>query len=81
MAERAFSHYELSLTAGPGRTCVDVDVIYIDIYDDQIGSYGESLIGFATTWKDIAGAIRTGMKKLGLDLDPVKNISPMVDLT
>lgn len=54
---------------------------YIDTNEKLIGSYGESLIGFATTWKDVAEAVRKGLGDLGLDHDPVHHVSPMVDLT
>ncbi len=81
MAERHLGHYELELRAGPKFPDVVIDVIYCDEYGEVVGTYGESFIAFATTWKDIAEAIRTGAKKLALDHDPVRNISPMVDLS
>jgi hypothetical protein len=81
MTERQFSHYTATVTGGPGRVAVDVDVEYYDLHDEPIGSYGASLIAFATTWKDVAVAVRHGLHDLGLDADPVSNVSPMVDLT
>jgi hypothetical protein len=81
MTERQFSHYVLTVTGGPGRVAVDVDVEYYDLNDEPIGSYGGSYIAFATTWKDVAVAVRHGLQDLGLDADPVTNVSPMVDLT
>jgi hypothetical protein len=81
MSERVFSHYTTTITGGPGRVAVDVDVEYYDIHDDPIGTYGAGCIAFATTWKDVAQIIRDGLRNLGLDVDPVHNVSPMVDLS
>jgi hypothetical protein len=78
---REFSHYHLTVTAGPGMVGVDTQITYYDLHGLEIGTYAEGTIAFATTWKDIARAIRKGLKGLGCDSDPVSNISPMVDLT
>jgi len=79
--ERKFSHHITQVAGGPGRTDVTTYTCYIDTNDELIGSYGESLIGFCTTWKDVAEAVRKGLDSLGLDHDPVRCVSPMVDLT
>jgi hypothetical protein len=81
MPERVFSRYSATVRGGPGQSEVTVDVIYYDDNEDGMGSYGETMIAFCTTWKDVAQVIRTGLKKLGYDGDPVSNVSPMVDLT
>jgi hypothetical protein len=81
MTERQFSHYHVAIEAGPGHVQVDVLVEYFDLHDELVGCYGEHLIAFATTWKDVAEVIRKGLKLLGLDVDPVHNVSPMVDLS
>ncbi len=81
MSEREFSYHRTVVTGGPGLAAVDVGVTYYDVDGEPIGEYGESLIGFATTWKDVAEAIRKGLGQLGLDKDPVHHVSPMVDLT
>jgi hypothetical protein len=81
MSDRQLGHYELILRAGPIFPEVVLDVEYLDEHGQCIGTYGETLIAFATTWKDVAGSIRTGLQRLGLDQDPVHHISPMVDLS
>jgi hypothetical protein len=81
MSEMEFSHYSVEVTGGPGHVSVDVLVHYFDLNDDLIGMYGEVLIAFATTWKDVALVIRHGLLDLGMDADPVRNVSPMVDLS
>ncbi len=81
MPERVFDHYDLCVTAGPRMTTVDTFVSYFDDHGEVIGTYGESLIGFATTWRDVALVVRNGLRNLGYDQDPVRAISPMVDLT
>ncbi len=79
--DRKFGHYEIVLTAGPKFPNVTMDVEYFDDHSQVLGNYGCSMIAFATTWKDVAEEIRTGLKMLGLDQDPVSNVSPMVDLS
>jgi hypothetical protein len=79
--DRALGHYEMILRAGPKFLEVVVDVEYFDTHGQTIGEYGEAMIGFACTWKDVAEAIRVGLKRLGLDQDPVHHVSPMVDLS
>ncbi len=81
MPEREFSRYTLTVKAGPGHCDVTVDVLYYDRSEELIGSYGETMIGFCTTWKDIAGVVRKGLTGLGYDTDPVHTVSPMVDLS
>jgi hypothetical protein len=78
---RAFGHYEAVVRAGPKFPEVVLEVEYFDNLGQEVGSYGEAMIGFACTWKDVAEAIRVGLRKLELDADPVRNISPMVDLS
>jgi hypothetical protein len=60
---------------------VDVWVNYYDLDMDLLGTYGESMIAFATTWRDVAHVVRNGLEKLGYDQDPVHAVSPMVDLS
>ncbi len=81
MPDRYLGHYELIIRAGPKFPEVVLDVEYVDEHGNEIGRYGETLIAFATTWKDVAIAIRTGLKRLDLDHDVVANVSPMVDLS
>jgi hypothetical protein len=81
MPERVFSWYTLTVRAGPGHVEVTADVVYYDTNNEPVGTYGESLIGFCTTWKDVAQVVRTGLAGQGLDTDPVVNVSPMVDLS
>jgi hypothetical protein len=81
MSDRQFSHHATTVLGGPGRVTVTVDITYYDTNGDVLGVYGEDLIGFATTWKDVAEAVRKGLGLLGLDHDPVHHVSPMVDLT
>jgi hypothetical protein len=76
-----FSYHETRVEAGPGRVTVEVVVSYFDTNDEPLGAYGESLIGFASTWKDVAEVVRKGLKLLGYDTDPVYHVSPMVDLS
>jgi len=78
---REFCYYTMELRAGPASVDVVCDITYYDDHDQVIGSYGESMIAFATTWRDIALLIRTGLKAQGEDHHPVMNVSPMVDLT
>ncbi len=78
---RELGHYALEVKAGPGRTEVSAVVQYFDCDGEHIGAYGEAMIAFATTWKDIAEVVRKGQRLLGLDRDPVSNVSPMVDLS
>jgi len=79
--EREFGYYTATVTAGPMRADVQVDVVYYDDDEEEVGRYGEGLVAFATTWKDVALTVRTGLQKMRLDRDPVHNVSPMVDLT
>ncbi len=81
MTDRQLGHYELILRAGPICSEVVLDVEYLDMHGECIGTYGETLIAFATTWKDVASCIRTGLQRLDLDHDPVHHVSPMVDLS
>jgi hypothetical protein len=81
MSDRIFSHYHANVSAGPGMVAIDVMVNYYDTNGEFMGNYGEHLIAFATTWKDVATVVRTGLRLLGLDEDPVRNVSPMVDLS
>ncbi len=78
---RELGHYVLEVKAGPGREDVGTWVEYYDLDGVEIGRYGEVMIAFATTWKDVAEVIRKGEQLLGLDRDPVRNVSPMVDLS
>ena len=71
----------MSVKAGPGEDHISVDIDYYDVHGELIGRYGESLIGFAGTWRDVAIAIRHGLTSLGLDTQAHLAISPMVDLT
>jgi hypothetical protein len=81
MSDRALGHYEAIVRAGPKFPEVVLEVEYFDTNGQEIGSYGEAMIGFACTWKDVATAIRVGLRKHGLDVDPVHHVSPMVDLS
>lgn len=78
---RELMYYEMVVRAGPGLPDASVDVTYFDTDGEVVGRYGQTTIAFATTWKDVAEVIRTGMKQLHLDRDPVHHVSPMVDLT
>jgi hypothetical protein len=78
---REMSHYHLEVLAGPGLAEVTADVKYYDGHGEEIGQFGATMIAFATTWKDVAQVVREGEKVLGLDRDPVSNVSPMVDLS
>jgi hypothetical protein len=81
MSERRLGHYQLVVRAGPAHTDVQADVEYFDQDREYVGHYGETMIAFATTWKDVAWLIRHGEQLLRLDRDPVPNPSPMVDLS
>lgn len=81
VSERQFGSYTLRVQAGPVMTGVDIDVKYYDVNGEEVGTYGESTIAFCTTWKDVAHVVRKGLDKLGMDDDPVSNVSPMVDLS
>jgi hypothetical protein len=75
------THYTATVVSGPTQPYTMLDVVYFDEFGEEIGRYGESMISFACTWRDIAAAIRTGLIRHGLDRDPVKATSPMVDLS
>lgn len=81
MAERRFSTYQTIITAGPGMAEVLVDTEYFDHHGEKIGQYGESMVAFCATWKDVAVSIRHGLALHQCDTDPVKHVSPMVDLS
>jgi hypothetical protein len=81
MSETPFSHYKATIEGGPGHVAIDVLVEYYNVEDEFVGQYGEHLIAFATTWRDVATVVRTGLHLFELDVDPLTNISPMVDLS
>jgi hypothetical protein len=81
MPERQFSHYRATVVAGPAHPEVIVDVVYTDVHGEVIGIYGQTMVGFACTWRDVAEVVRDGLRSNRLDLDPCKSVSPMVDLT
>ncbi len=78
---RTFGHYEAIVRAGPQFPDVTIEIEYFDTHGEVIGTYGCSTIAFATTWKDVATIIRTGMRMHQIDTDPMTNVSPMVDLS
>ncbi len=81
MTDSTFSYYNLVVTAGPGHPDAMADVEYFDQEGRLLGTHGLSLIGFCSTWKDLAWEIRRGLQMLGLDSDPISTVSPMVDLS
>jgi hypothetical protein len=81
MAEAEFSHYRLVAIGGPGWSTCSLNIEYWDSDEELIGSHGALLVGFCATWKDVAQEVRNGLKKLGLDADPLQHVSPMVDLS
>ncbi len=81
MTDKTFSYYQLTVTAGPGHPDATVDVEYFDQTGRLLGTHGLALIGFCSTWRDLAWEIRRGLSMLGLDSDPVGAVSPMVDLS
>lgn len=81
IGDRQFSHYAVEIIAGPAHDTVLVDCTYYDWHGEVLGKYGETMISFACTWRDVATVLRSGLAKIGYDADPVKHVSPMVDLT
>ncbi len=81
MTERQLGHYTMFLQAGPLGSNVTLDIVYYDTDGVEVGPYGETLVAFACTWKDVAETIRRGARGLRIDHDPVSNVSPMVDLS
>lgn len=81
MDDASFSYYEVLVRGGPGHAEVSADVTYYTAHGETIGWYGETLVAFAATWKDVAEVVRKGMRTYDLDNDPCHEISPMVDLT
>jgi hypothetical protein len=79
--ERQLARYECVVTAGPVDALISVEVTYIDDDGLEIGKSYDNAMAFGYTWKDVAAAVRKGMKDLGLDRDPCSSISPHVDLT
>ncbi len=76
-----FHHYELTLRAGPSLAEASVEVTYVGQDGQVLGVAYDLAIAFAYTWKDVAFLIRKGLKDLALDEDPVREVSPMVDLS
>jgi len=81
MGQKRFSHYKLAVTAGPGFPECFADIRYYAVDGSLLGQHGVTLIGFCSTWKDMAEEVRNGLKLLNLDDDPVHVVSPMVDLS
>jgi hypothetical protein len=81
MGSPEFSHYRLTVSAGPAQAECLVDITYFGMDQEVIGTYEGLLMGFSATWKDVACEVRKGLRVHGLDADPVSHVSPMVDLS
>jgi hypothetical protein len=84
MTQRAFSHYVVTVTAGPGLNLVAVDVTYYDMHNQEIGHWSDDGMAFGYTWKDVSRIVTEGLRQMRTDalvlMDP-SHPSPHCDLT